>query len=428
MVGRGTAVATTAVESGATAGWKRTLWLMALVQFIMSASQTTASPIFPLYLPEFGVTSPSAVDFWSGVLTSVSFFIAAFASPIWGSIGDRYGRKMMVIRSSLANCVVLIGMGLSHHLWQLVALRALVGAFAGFSATAIALVATQAPSLRLGFALGWLSTGQLVGALVGPVLGGALADFSGSYRLVFFITSATTVLAAAVAWFGVTERKSGVPHAHRPSPFRGLVMLAQTPGLMIVFVVLLVAQFGVRSVQPVLTPFVEELTGPAPSLATLAGFAFSITGVADLIASPFLGKRSDSLGYRRVLLISLLGAAMASLPQALVDSYWQFLALRFVLGMFVGGILPTANALVGRLVPANHRGLAYGVTASATFLGSFLGPFTGGSIAAAFGNPWVFVVTGALFLVNLAWVFFMLPRAVPPAPEVASASEAARGD
>ena len=136
------------------------------------------------------------------------------------------------------------------------------------------------------------------------------------------------------------------------------------------------------------------------------GFAFSVTGVADLIASPFLGKRSDVIGYRRVLLICLFGAAMMSLPQAFAHNYWEFVAERFGVGCFIGGILPTANALVGRLVPRAQRGTVYGMTASATFLGNSLGPLTGGGVAAALGLRWVFVVTAFLLLANLCWVWF----------------------
>ena len=133
-----------------------------------------------------------------------------------------------------------------------------------------------------------------------------------------------------------------------------------------------------QAVQPVVTVFVEHLAGDRADLATLSGLAFSITGAADLIASPFLGRRSDTLGYRRVLLISLAGAALASAPQFFVSSYWAFVAARFGLGLFVGGILPTANALVGRLAPASDRGAVYGATASAMFLGQSLGPLSGG--------------------------------------------------
>jgi DHA1 family multidrug resistance protein-like MFS transporter len=400
-------------EAAASGPWMRTLWFMVLVQFIMSLSLTITSPILPLFLPEVGVTGPAAVEFWSGVLTSLNFIVAVFVSPLWGAVADRYGRKMMVLRSSLAICVFMAVMGCVQELWQLVGLRVLMGAFSGFSASAIALVATQVPGRRLGYALGWLSTGQLVGGLVGPLAGGLIADYSGSYRLVFFCTSGIAAVVVTLSWFGVRENFSPKLRTGKASPFAGFGMLVRTPGLLPLFLVLLMAQFGTRSVQPIVTPFVQDLLGPVPSLATLAGFAFSVTGVADLLASPFLGKRSDKIGYRRVLLISLFGAMLASFPQAFVHSYWQFVALRFALGMFVGGILPTANALVGRLVASSYRGLAYGVTASATFLGSFLGPFTGGSVAAAFGIHWVFLVTGTLFLANLLWVFYVVQDVAP---------------
>ena len=84
----------------------------------------------------------------------------------------------------------------------------------------------------------------------------------------------------------------------------------------------------------------------------------------------------------------------------------MFAAERFGVGLFIGGLLPTANALVGRLVPRAERGTIYGITASATFLGNSLGPLTGGAVAAAFGLRWVFLVTAAVLLVNLLWVYY----------------------
>jgi DHA1 family multidrug resistance protein-like MFS transporter len=163
-------------------------------------------------------------------------------------------------------------------------------------------------------------------------------------------------------------------------------------------------------VQPVVTVFVEQLAGKQGDIATLGGIAFSITGGADLLASPFLGRRSDTLGYRRVLLICLAGAALASAPQFFVTNYWSFVAARFGLGLFVGGILPTANALVGRLAPPAERGAVFGATASAMFLGGSLGPLSGGAIAAAFGVRWVFLVVAILLAINLAWVWAKVPE------------------
>ena len=170
------------------------------------------------------------------------------------------------------------------------------------------------------------------------------------------------------------------------------------------------AQFGVRTVQPVVTIFVQELIGSPPQIATLAGLAFSITGLANLMASPFLGNRSDIIGYRKVLLICLLGATLTSIPQIWVTNYWVFVAERFAVGLFIGGILPTANALIGRSVARENRGTVYGMTASATFLGNSMGPLTGGTLAAGLGIRWVFAVTALLMAVNLIWVWFTVPE------------------
>ncbi len=160
------------------------------------------------------------------------------------------------------------------------------------------------------------------------------------------------------------------------------------------------------------TLFVQELTGPRPDLATLGGVAFSVTGLAGMIAVPLLGKHSDEIGYRRVLLICLLGATLTSLPQGFAQSYWVFALERFGVGLFIGGILPTANALIGRMVPRSDRGTVYGMTASASFLGNSLGPLTGGAIAASFGLRWVFLITAALLLANLIWVYLTVPEYV----------------
>ena len=407
-------------RSGSVAGgdagapqWQRTLWAMVGIQFIMTAAFSMLTPIMPLFLPVLGVTSPSAVALWAGVLAGTTSFVAAFASPLWGRLADRHGRKLMLLRSSIAVGVFAALMGAAMNVWQIFACRALMGMFAGFSSTAIALVASQAPEQRLGFALGWLSTGQLVGSLVGPLIGGFLADATGSYRIPFYCTAATIAVSTGFVWFSVRERFVLTAQARGGRALlSGLIAVARSPGLLALFFVLLMTQFGARTVQPVVTLFVKELLGDRPDLATLSGIAFSITGLANIVATPFLGNKSDKIGYRRVLLIALLGAGLTTLPQAFAGSYWAFTAQRFAVGLFIGGILPTANALVGRLVPREQRGTVYGITASAMFLGNSLGPLSGGAVAAAFGLRWVFLVTAAVLLANLIWVYYRVPEYV----------------
>ncbi len=392
-------------------GWQRTLWAMVGIQFVMTAAMSFLSPIIPLMLPQLGVHTAEGVDLWAGIINGSTSFVAAFASPIWGRVADKHGRKLSLIRSSLAIAIFTAAMGLATNVWWFFGARAVMGCFAGFSTAAMALVASQVPERRLGYALGWLATGQLVGSLFGPVLGGVLADATGSYRTPFFCTGAITLVTLALVWVMVHEdftppRSTGASK----SILGSLRLLTGSAGLMALFVVLLMAQFSVRTVQPVVTLFVQELIGSPPQIATLSGIAFSVTGLADLVSSPFLGKRSDVIGYRKVLLICLLGATLTTIPQIFVGNYWTFVAERFAVGLFIGGILPTANALIGRSVSRENRGTIYGMTASATFLGNSLGPLTGGSVAAGLGIRWVFVVTTVLLAANLVWVWFTVPE------------------
>src|SRR5271163_3185558 len=383
-------------------GWRRTLWAMVGIQLLMTGSFSFLSPIVPLMLPGLGVTTLQGVDIWSGAITGATSFVAAFASPVWGRIADRRGRKLSLLRSSCAIAIFTGLMGLTTNVWEFFAARALMGMFAGFSTSAIALVASQVPERRLGYALGWLSSGQMVGSLVGPVLGGILADATGSYRIPFYITSGMTFAGLGLVWFVVKENFTPPKEGTKSrSMLTGISMLLGSASLMALFFVLFMAQFSVRTVQPMVTLFVQELIGSPPEIATLAGIAFAITGLANLIAAPFLGNRSDVIGYRRVLMICLLGATLTSVPQIFVNSYWLFVAERFAVGLFIGGILPTANALIGRGVSRENRGTVYGMTASATFMGNSLGPLTGGFIAAGLGIRWVFAMTAILLMVNL---------------------------
>ena len=384
-------------EAGVSPRWRVTLWAIVAVQLIMSLSFSILSPIMPLYLPELGVTTITGIDLWSGALASVTSFIAAFASPIWGRMSDKYGRKPMVLRASAAIGILTILMGLAHSPWHLLGLRIVMGALAGFSSAAVVLVTTQVPSRRLGMALGWLSTGQLIGSLIGPLVGGVLADITGSYRMPFVVGGLVSLLAFVVCLVLVPENFTPPKEGKaRVSSWQAMRVLTRSPSMAALVLVLLLSQFGVQAIFPIISLFVVELVGQRPELATLSGLAFSVTGLAGVVAVPLMGRTSDRIGERRVLLFALAGAALMTVPQAFTDSYWLFVAERFAVGMFVGAIVPTANALIGRSTAPAERGFTFGLTQSAYFLGNSFGPMTGGAVGAAFGLHWVFLVTAML--------------------------------
>jgi len=416
MTGAATGAPEPAQDETALPHWRQTLAAMLVVQVVMSMAFTFSAPVLPLFLPELGVITETGLYLWSGAIAAIASLKAALFSPLWGRIADRRGRKQMVLRSILAIGLCTIAMGFVQDVWQLLGARTIMGIFAGYSAASLILISTQMPTGRLGFALGLMSSGQLAGSLLGPVIGGAMADLAQSYRLPFFVGGGLTLAAGAFCLLAVRESFTPPrPDAARPSLWAALRGIGARPGLAPLIAVLLIGQFATQAAQPIVALYVRDIVGTPPNLATLGGLALSATGLAGIIAVPLLGRASDRFGEKRVLLLALAGAALATAPQALVGSYPGFVAERLTLGLFVGSIVPIANALIARATPPGERGLVFGVTSSAYFLGNSLGPATGGLVAATAGLPYVFVLTTLLLAIGCAWVAYAVRVARPKA-------------
>ena len=93
-------------------GWERNVWALALVVFIAFVGFQFFSPFLPLYVIELGVTEPTRVAIWSGVLTAVTPAVSGLLGPLWGRLADRVGRKMMMIRSLAGFVIIVAAMGL----------------------------------------------------------------------------------------------------------------------------------------------------------------------------------------------------------------------------------------------------------------------------------------------------------------------------
>src|SRR5579875_3652935 len=115
-------------ESGAQPSWKMTLWIMAGVQFCMSIAFSSSNPFMALYVEQLGVHSLQHIDVLTGIIQGLSPLTAAVMSPVWGALSDRSGRKMMVLRSTLAIAVFTALMGLAQNTWELMGIRAMQGA------------------------------------------------------------------------------------------------------------------------------------------------------------------------------------------------------------------------------------------------------------------------------------------------------------
>jgi len=158
--------------------------------------------------------------------------------------------------------------------------------------------------------------------------------------------------------------------------------------------------FTVHFVAPILPLFIETMCDPARGgVASTTGLLFAISGGAAAMAAGGVGYLGDRIGHRRILLCHLLLTAVIILLHGAAQGILHLVLLRALYGLAAGGILPTMNALVGRLIPQESYGKAYGLTSSMISLGMAAGPFFGGMMASYWGYRWPFVLVGAMMIV-----------------------------
>ena len=380
---------------------------MAVVQVLMMMGLTMSLPLLPLFLEkDLGLARGRDVELWAGLIAASSFLTVTIFTPIWGSLADRYGRRIMVVRSTAAVGVFNLLVVLVTNQYQLLAVRLGMGVLSGFGAAATSLVGSVAPRERLGYALGILGTAQTVGVVFGPLLGGLISTYAG-YRIAFLFTGVLSLAACLVAATLVREDFKPLTREEisaRPGLLRGLAAMARSRDLVVMFVVLALNRLTIGGIGPITSLYVGELAVRADLVPTVAGLALSVAGVGSAITSPLLGRLADRVGYKPVLLTCLAGAAVLFLPQAWVTTAWQFLLLRFAFGLFSGGIQPAAYAIIGSAAPPGRQSAAYGLTFSANAMGNFAGPVLSGLMAATFGLRPVFVYTAFIVAANAVWV------------------------
>jgi DHA1 family multidrug resistance protein-like MFS transporter len=409
------ATATTPVAAESP-GWQRNLYALTGASFFMFTAFGFVFPFLPLFIAELGVGDLNQVALWAGISSFGQALVLSIFSPIWGAVADRRGRKVMVLRAAFGGGFVIGLMGLSQNIWQFMGLRLIQGAMTGVVAAASALAISFVPRARFGFALGMIQMASFAGNAVGPLLGGFSADHFG-YRHSFAVSGALFLLAGVLTILFVTEHFVPPPVASRRPGLGGIFHDIRDQGrdrqLRIMMLVLFSATFGVNVVQPMLPLFVQYLD-PVVSVATVTGLIFTVAGVVAAISSVVWGRVGDRLGYRRLLIGMSLGAGLIYIPQAFVTNVLQLVVLRGILGIFDGGLLPSANALIASSRPSKpggggahtSLGTTYGLVNLANGMGFALGPLAGGVIAATLGLRNVFLVTAAILLIIAAYLPF----------------------
>lgn len=382
-------------ETGYNVHWRRNLVVCLIGSFSTLVAMTLLLPFLPLYVEELGVSDHAGIVQWSGIAYGATFLAAALVAPLWGRLGDRYGRKLMLVRASFGMAVCMSLMGMVQDVWQLVALRLLVGLAGGYSSGSTILVAMQTPKDRSGWALGTLSAGIMAGNLVGPLIGGALPPRIG-IRATFLIAGGVIFLAFLATTFLIKEDRRPAAARGEKQTSAGWSRISDKRPIVAMLATGMLLMFATMSIEPIITVYVAELVADPAQVTLVAGVVMSAAALGSTLSAPRLGKLADRVGHWTVIVGALSVAALLLIPQAFVTESWQLIALRFLMGLALGGLLPSVTSVIRHNIPDGVGGNVLGYAISAQYVGQVAGPVLGGFVGGHFGMRSVFLLTAAL--------------------------------
>lgn len=387
--------------------WKKNLIALWFAQVGTTLGFSFTFPFYPLFFEELGGFTTERAAFWAGLAGWVFGLGMGLSSPIWGVLGDRFGRKLNVLRSLILGGLFLTISGFSQTPFQLMASRFVIGATSGVVPTIMALVAAHTPRERLPFAAGIVQSGLFVGVALGPLLGGIIYDVWGM-RAAFIATGAGLWSSALIVIFLVREDF----HPAESSlglvrPFVVLWRLSTSRAMLPLYGVVFLVLAAHLMIQPAVPGLVSIVEGGSDS-GTASGIVFALGGIGSAISAVVMGWLAPKVGLQRVLMAGTVLAALAALvPYFAID--YLTLAVGFTaIALFSGGLSGLVNGLIALRSPSGQHGAAFGSAQLAHAFGVALGPLAGGAMVVTWGLRSVFLFEVATFVLILLAVAALL--------------------
>ncbi|HET9216012.1 MAG TPA: MFS transporter [Terriglobia bacterium] len=354
--------------------WRKNQFAITISAALIFFGYTLVMPFLPSFVRELGITSKAGVAFWSGLILSCSPLVASLCGPIWGRIGDRWGLRMMAQRATVANALLWFSMGFAQDVYQLLALRALLGLLGGFNSVSVALITQAAPREKVPQVVGTLQSVQILAAGVGPFAGGILANIIG-VRYTFFVTG-IVMLGSVVSVFWLYRDSPG--NNGNPQPAKGAAGFWRRPQFFTAMLVLFFINMADRTFGLTVPLFLEELGTAA---AWVAGAVISLATFGEAASAWMSGKLASRVGALRLISVRLFASIAVLVPMIYVHSTLQFSILRVLLALLAGGMLTLTVASASDVIPEEYRGTGFALLQSTSMLGGAAGPLVAGGLA-----------------------------------------------
>jgi len=353
--------------------WRRNQFAITISAAFIFFGYTLVMPFLPSFVRELGITSKAGVAFWSGLLLSCSPLVSALCGPVWGRIGDRWGLKLMAQRATIANALIWFSMGFAQNVYQLLALRALLGLLGGFNSVSVALVTQAAPREKVPHVVGTLQAVQILAAGVGPFAGGILSNVIG-IRSTFFVTGIVMLgsVVSVFALYGDSPNKSENGEATKDAS-----RFWRRPQFFTTMLVLFSVNLADRTFGLTVPLFLEELGTTA---TWVAGAVISVATFGEALSAWMSGKLATRITLRRLISVRLLLSIAVLVPMVYARSTASFSVLRVMLALLAGGTLTWTVTAASDVIPEEYRGTGFALLQSTGMLGGAAGPLVAGSL------------------------------------------------
>jgi DHA1 family tetracycline resistance protein-like MFS transporter len=358
-------------------------------------------PVMPDLIREVGGLTLAEAAVWGGILTT-SFAVMQFVfSPVVGNLSDRFGRRPVMLVSLAVLAADYLVMAVAGSLWLLLAGRIVGGIAAATHSTANAFMADISAPHEKAARFGLVGAAFGAGFVLGPLLGGLMAEFG--TRAPFYAAAALAALNLA---FGLLVMPETLPqHLRRPfrlaraNPFGAFLSVGRLPGVGRLLAMFFLYQVAFTVYPAVWSFFTTARFGWEPGMigASLAAFGVAMAVVQGGLIRVIL----RALGERNTVLYGLVFNAFAFLALALVTN--GTLALILTPLTALGAVVtPALQGMMSRAVPADAQGELQGVVSSTVSLAMVVSPLLMTQVFAAFTAPGAALfLPGAPFLVSM---------------------------
>lgn len=369
-------------------------------QFINTAGLMMLVPIMPLYMERLGA-QPHLVGLWAGAAVAAPALPLALSTPLWGRLGDRIGRKWMVVRALVGLAAAMAVMAVASTPEVFVLARLLQGALGGVVEAAAAFIGADGDDEGRGSALGRSYSATAAGALIGPVAGGLLVT-GGDLRLLMAVIVVVALVLAVVCAVVLHERRHistpAMQQNDRKSPkTKGWLRAALSSIGIPVLAVAFLTYFGVYGLIPVYAQYVEALIDEPQAAGPWIGGLHAIMWTGTFVGSFWWGRHNDRNGSpQRTLLVAAAATSIAIVLQALIPWPLLLAPLRFIQGFYFAALAQSVFLYASGRAPSHQRAGYVGAANSFLLAGQFVGPLMAGAILAFIAPGSAVIATGAV--------------------------------